>query len=297
MALLDSRRLIFGVIFILSVQLPVYAADQYKLWQTGDIPHEKPHNVNEYEGVAWGTKVVYKVTDPTLTVYQAERNSGIMVLIMPGGGYSLEAIYHEGQDVALALNKQGINAAVLKYRIPNPKTSYKPELAPITDARQALSMLHQMADKYDVNPDKIGVMGFSAGSHLATVASVWPTEHQSERPDFSALIYGVSRLTKENQDWLEKALYFRPMTPQEVKQNTLLAQVNKATPPAFLVHSYDDDVCHVKESTEYAEQLFTHQVPVEMHLYQKGGHGYGLGRKEDGTDTWLALFSTWVKNL
>jgi dipeptidyl aminopeptidase/acylaminoacyl peptidase len=96
--------------------------------------------------------------------------------------------------------------------------------------------------------------------------------------------------------WLEESLYFRKLTDAELAQNRLLNLVTNETPPAFLVHAYDDNVCKVEESTLYAEKLFEHGVPVEMHLFPKGGHGFGLGRTEDGTNQWLQLFVNWLKS-
>jgi acetyl esterase/lipase len=148
---------------------------------------------------------------------------------------------------------------------------------------------------YGFDNDKVGVLGFSAGSHLATVTSLWKSENKEENPDFSALIYGVTNLSDDNQLWLEESLYFRKLTEEEIAQNKLLDLVSKETPPAFLVHAYDDDICNVKESTLYAEQLFKHDVPVEMHLFPVGGHGFGMGRKEDGTDQWVPMFVNWLK--
>ena len=138
-------------------------------------------------------------------------------------------------------------------------------------------------------------MGFSAGSHLSTVAGLWPSEAEDEIPNFAALIYGVTNITGAMLTWLEEYLYFRKLTEAELAQNRLLDLVSEHTPPAFLAHAYDDETCHVTESILYAERLRANNVPVEMHLFAKGGHGFGLGRREDGTDQWLPLFVNWLK--
>ena len=152
-----------------------------------------------------------------------------------------------------------------------------------------------MADKYGINKEEVGVMGFSAGSHLSTVASLWKSEDKDENPAFSALIYGVTNITDDNLKWLEGSLYYRKLTEEEIAMNKLLDLVSGDTPPAFLVHAYDDNTCHVNETTLYAEKLFENNVPVEVHLFPKGGHGFGLGREEDGTDQWINLFINWLK--
>jgi acetyl esterase/lipase len=270
--------------------------DVYKLWEEGQKPYYKENTLKEYEAEAWGTMCLYNVVDPTLTVYHAKgNNTGKAVIVVPGGGYSLVAIHHEGYDVAEKLAKEGITAAVLKYRLPNPKSSDQPEMVPLTDARKALKLFRKLAGKYGFNKNKVGMMGFSAGSHLTTVAGLWKSNDAEERPDYTGLIYGVTDLSEVNLKWLEDSLYFRKMTKEERAQNQLLDLVSKDTPPAFLVHAYDDKTCKVEESTWYAKKLYAHQVPVEIHLFPKGGHGFGLGRSEDGTDQWLPLFINWLK--
>jgi len=138
-------------------------------------------------------------------------------------------------------------------------------------------------------------LGFSAGSHLATVTSLWKSKDKEEKPNFSVLIYGVTNLTDVNLKWLQESLYFRKLTNKEIAQNKLLDLVSKDTPPAFLVHAYDDSVCKVSETTLYAKKLFEYNVQVEMHLFPKGGHGFGMGRKEGGTDQWVKLFVNWLQ--
>ncbi len=284
------------IIFILFSGKPAVAQDVFKLWNEGEKPHYKANELIEYEEEFWGTTCVLNITEPTLTIFKAKgTNLGKAVLIIPGGGYELVALYHEGYEVAEKLSAMGITAAVLKYRLPNPKSSNQPQLVPLADTRKALKMLRNMSKTYGITKNKVGVMGFSAGSHLATVASLWDTNDPEEKPNYSAQIYGVTNLSKDNLQWLEKSLYFRPLTAKEIKENTLLNLVDAKTPPAFLIHAYDDDVCHVEETTGYAKKLFEHNVLAEMHLFPKGGHGFGLGKHKDGTNQWLNLFINWLK--
>ena len=272
------------------------AQDVYPLWEKGKKPYYKDNNLKEYKKEFWETQCVFNITEPTLTVYKAKGiNLGKAVVVIPGGGYELVAMYHEGYDVAKKLSEQGITAAVLKYRLPNPESSNRPHLVPLTDARRALRLLRSMSDKYGVNKEKVGVLGFSAGSHLATVVSLWESDVAYENPNYSALIYGVTNLSDENLKWLEESLYHRKLTNEEIKQNTLLNLVSNNTPPAFLIHSYNDETCLAEESILYAQKLTENKVLVEAHLFSKGGHGFGLGRAEDGTDKWLNLFVTWLK--
>lgn len=291
------KKIIQFLFFILISGADSLAQDVFKLWEGQKKPYYKENTLVEHEKEAWGTMCVYNVTEPTLTIYQVDgNNTGKAVIILPGGGYSLEAIYHEGHDLAKVLAEQGITAAVLKYRLPNPESSDQPGLVPLTDTRRALKIMREKAIFYGIDKDKVGVMGFSAGSHLATVTSLWKSDDEDENPNFSALIYGVTNLNEANLKWLEESLYFRKLTGEELAQNKLLDLVSKDTPPAFLVHAYDDNVCHVAESTAYAQKLTNHDVSVEMHLFPKGGHGFGMGRKEDGTNQWVQLFVNWLKS-
>ncbi len=274
------------------------AQEVYGLWEGEEIPYHKENNLQEHEKEAWGTMCVFNITEPTLTIYSAEgHNTGKAVLIIPGGGYELVAMYHEGYDLAAALSKHGITAAVLKYRLPNPKSSDQPHLVPITDARRALKLIREKSPAYNIETNKVGVLGFSAGSHLATVLSLWKSPDSNENPDFSGLIYGVTNLSDANLKWLEKSLYHRKLTSAEIKQNTLLNLVSHSSPPAFLVHAYDDEICQVEETTLYAQKLREHEVLTEMHIFPKGGHGFGMGRESDGTDQWVPLFVNWIKTL
>lgn len=256
------------------------------------MPYSRENRMVEYEKESWGAMCVFNVTVPELIIYPAKgKNSGYSVIICPGGGYTVEAIYHEGHDVARVLSDNGITAAVLKYRLPLKEASEKPHLLPITDLQRALQMMREMSQTYGIKSDKVGVMGFSAGAHLSAFAS----SKDAHRPDFALLIYGCPRLNEENINWLEKDLYHRKMTEAEFEENNLIERVNQNTPPSFLVHCLDDETCHYKETTLYAEALRENEVPNEVHLFPRGGHGFGLGHEEDGTDQWIGLAINWIK--
>jgi len=268
------------------------AQDSYALWEEGKMPYSKENNIEEYEKESWGALCVFNVTVPELTVYPARgKNSGKAVIICPGGGYSVEAIYHEGHNIAGMLAEQGITAAVLKYRLPLKEASDQPQLLPITDLQRALSMMREMSSKYGIKKERVGVMGFSAGAHLSAFAC----SKEEQRPDFALLIYGCPSLNEENVAWLEKDLYHRKMTPQEFEENNLIERVNPDNPPGFLVHALDDETCDYTETTHYAKALRENGVASEVHLFPTGGHGFGPGRAEDGTDQWISLAINWIK--
>ena len=273
------------------------AQEEFKLWEDVIKPFYKDNNLEEFEKEEWGTTVAGNITEPTLTIYKADgQNTGKAVVIIPGGGYEYVAMYHEGYELAEILSKNGITAAVLKYRIPNLESSNEPHLVPLSDGRKAMKIMHKKAKAYGINTDQIGVIGFSAGSHLATVLGLWQSEEENENPDFTGLIYGVTILNEDNMAWLESNLYHRKLTEEEIAQNTLLNLVNEETPQAFLVHAIDDDNCSLEETTLYAQKLVEHRVLAETHIFPKGGHGFGVGRSSDGTNQWVMLFVNWIKN-
>jgi len=268
------------------------------LWADEAPPYSKPHTVEEYEADCWGVICAYQVVNPTLTIYTPKgEGNGTLVLVLPGGGYDTVAIYHEGHEIAEFLAEHGTTAAVLKYRLPSPETSTQPELVPLSDVRQALHLLRSNQTQFGFSAVRFGVMGFSAGSHLATFAGISRADAPDQNPDFSMLIYGVTRLTPENLEWLEGSLYHRKLTEAEIAEQTLLERVDKNTPPAFLVHAFDDDTCHYTESTLYAEALTRHGVPAELHLFADGGHGFGRGREGGSTSQWLELAASWLDRL
>ncbi|MFH6603154.1 alpha/beta hydrolase [Maribacter algicola] len=275
----------------------ISAQEELKLWQHQEKPFYKENDLKEFETEVWGTTAVGNIVEPTLTLYKAQgENTGKAVVIIPGGGYELVAMYHEGYELAKILSKNGITAAVLKYRIPNPKSSDEPHKVPLSDGRRALKIIHEKAAALNINTNEIGVVGFSAGSHLATVLGLWKSDDTDENPDFTGLIYGVTNMTEGNRSWLENNLYHRKMTQEEIAQNTLLNLVDENTPQAFLVHALDDNSCQLEETTLYAQKLVDHNILVETHIFPKGGHGFGVGKTADGTDQWVGLFVNWLKN-
>jgi acetyl esterase/lipase len=274
---------------------PLIAQEIIHLW-TQQPPYSKPNSLEETVIGSWGVRCVKNVTNPTLTVYRAQGDhSGRAMIVLPGGGYAVESFVAEGQRIAEYLSSMGIVAAVLKYRLPLTEASDQPYLLPVIDARRAIALMKSRAGDYGFDASRVGIMGFSAGGHLATTVSVWTADEPNENPDFSALIYPVTTLSAENQKWLEESLFHRQMTDEEKQRYDLVGNVTVSTPPAFLLHAYDDDVVPVEESLLYARALADAGQHVEMHLFAHGGHGFGPGRTADGTSQWLALLANWIK--
>jgi len=291
---------VFSTLVVLLTAASALADDQQviPLWGENEYPYAKPHSIEEYQDDnCWGdVACIHQVVNPTLTLYLPEGEPNrTVVVVLPGGGYEVEAVYHEGYEIAEYLAAQGTVAAVLKYRLPNPETATEPWHVMEVDVRRALQLLREQQSTLGFSATQFGVMGFSASGHLAASVSVHRTHEPVENPDFSILIYGVTIMNAANREWLEQTLYHRPMNDDEVAYQTLLEHVDETTPPAFLVHAFDDDMVPYQESTLYAEALQRHGVAAEIHLFARGGHGFGPGRDEDGTSQWLELVADWLE--
>lgn len=248
----------------------------------------------------------WRISNPRLDFYPVKPNKNLRtaIIICPGGGYSNLAIAHEGEQVAHWLNSIGVTAFVLKYRLPSDEIMKDKSTGPLQDAQEAIRIVRRNAKAWNIDPNKIGIMGFSAGGHLASTLSthfmdkVYPTgDSTSARPDFSILIYPVismdSALTHRGSR--NNLLDTSPSEKMVVKFSNEL-RVNVETPPAFLIHSINDDLVPVENSINYALALKRHKVPCELHVYQKGGHGYGMGRLNDTESNWPESCKLWMKS-
>ncbi len=286
------------VVLILSIAMvcpQVFAGDVIDLWE-GAPPHSKPGSIEEAVIENWGVPCVKNITRPTMTIHPAEgENSGRAIVIIPGGGYEVESSVEEGRKIASFLAAEGITAAVLKYRLPQKEISDTPWLLPMTDTHRAVAMMRSLATSYGVDASKVGVVGFSAGGHVAATVSVWPSEDPKGTPDFSALVYPAVTLSEDNRTWLEKTFFHRSMTEDELDNWDLLGRIGASTPPALMIHAVDDDVVPLSESLLWAEAMIEAGCEVEAHYFASGGHGFGPGHAEDGTDQWLGLLANWIK--
>jgi len=245
------------------------------------------------------------VTDPSLDMYPAptDKSTGTAVIVCPGGGYWGLAIVHEGSQIAAWFNSMGITAFVLKSRLPDNAIMIDKSIAPLQDAQEAMRFVRRHAKEWNINPGKIGIMGFSAGGHLASTLSTHFSEKvyelkdaTSARPDFSILIYPVVSMdsTITHMGSRINLLGTNPTTDQ-VKRFSNELQVTEQTPPEFLVHSLDDNVVPVQNSINYALALKKIKIPCELHIYESGGHGYGMGRSNDTESSWPEACMKWLK--
>ena len=297
-------RFLYALVLVLFVTVNAMAQTVIPLY-TGAIPGAKPAPANFKEIAdqgADGILRVSKVTEPTLTAYlpAKDKATGTAVIICPGGGYGILAINHEGYAIAEEFTKLGIAAFVLKYRLPNDETMVERAYGPLQDVQQAMYILRKNASKWNLKTNQIGVMGFSAGGHLAASFSVHYDDVKIEkkdinlRPDFSILIYPVISLLESPHAGSGKNLLGAAATPEQLSYFSSERNVNQQTPPAFLVHAMDDPAVPVQNSIIYGQALNKYKIPAELHLYQAGGHGFGLNNKTT-SDQWFERLKNWLK--
>ena len=277
-------------------EMPLYA---------GAVPGSKPSSIREQIIFVNGGVRISNVITPTLTKFSPAIANGTSVIICPGGGYGRLAIDHEGVEVAKAFNEQGITAFVLKYRLPNDTIMVDKTTGPLQDAQQAIRTVRKQAIAWGLNPNKIGIMGFSAGGHLAATAATHfnliadqvMNDSGSIRPDFAILMYAVISFDDSIAHKGSKTNLVGKSPSQELtKLYSNELQVTKNTPPSFLVHAGDDGTVPVENSIRYYQACIKNKVPAEMHLYPKGGHGFGLHNKSTN-DKWFDRLINWMNTL
>lgn len=264
------------------------------LWPSGKIPLQINNNLEEQ---VESTDIIRlsKVQEPQIEVYLPNKRiaTGQAVIICPGGGYARLAYDWEGTDIAKLLNVHGIAAFVLKYRLPDSLSSSHPDQVPLMDATQAIRIVRAKAKEFNIQPNHVGIMGFSAGGHLAATLSTQFDE--SSRPDFSILIYPVISMDKAiTHAGSRLNLIGAHPTDEMIKKYSNELQVSFATPPSFLVHATDDTTVPVENSLRYYQALKDHKVPVEMHIYPSGGHGFGLALGKGALEKWTTSLIDWI---
>lgn len=278
------------------------------LWENG-IPNSKKTDEKEVSEEKDIIRIS-KVQEPTIEVYLPAKKiaTGQAVVICPGGGYGILAYDWEGTDVAKWLNSIGVAGIVLKYRLPNSKSVVNRHQVPLMDAQRAMRLSRYNSDKWNIDKKKIGVMGFSAGGHLAStlgthfddkIAKAGDLINMiSARPDFMVLIYPVITMGDPNTHGGSRRNLLGPEPSNElIKEFSNELQVISTSPPTFLVHSADDKSVPVANSIMMYDALLSKDIPVEMHLFPKGGHGYSMAPHDESLSAWTSLLRTWLEKL
>jgi acetyl esterase/lipase len=299
-------KIFLFALFLLSCLSNSSMAQQITPLYSGAIPNSKADaSVKEKSEInADSVWLLSNVVEPTLTVFLPDKGkaNGTAVVICPGGGYWVVAAGHEGNDVAMEFASVGITAFVLKYRLPDSRIQMNPEIAPLQDAQRAIQLVRERAKEWNINPQQVGIMGFSAGGHLASTAGtkfnqlVIENKNKTNlRPDFMILIYPVisSDTSIAHKGSFEKLLGAKASTKKLLEYSSE-KQVTSQTPSTFLVHASDDDGVSSLNSVVFYEALLKNKVAAELHIYQRGGHGFGMKNKST-TDAWMDRLKNWMK--
>ncbi len=288
-------------------ELPLWPADRLFAAPAGAGPEDVKEN-----GAAGTDRHVRNVYVPTLTVYQPDpaKKTGAACVVCPGGGYHILALDKEGHDVARQLASTGVLGVVLKYRLPKPNGHVFSPDTPFLDAQRALRTVRGNAAEWGVDPKKVGIMGFSAGGHLAATAAVHgedgkpdaadPLDRLSGRPDFAVLVYPVVTFKPPVGHAGSGGNLLGPNPDAALIDRYSLDQhVGPRTPPTFMVHTWDDPVS-ADNSLAFAAALRKAKRPAEPHLFAWGGHGYGIrtewqGAKNPPISQWPTLLEQWLK--
>jgi acetyl esterase/lipase len=291
--------------FLISMLLTANAQTDTIILYPKDVPGLKGVQIPEDSQKTGGITRVKDITQPVVYVYQpGNKTSDASVIICPGGGYGILAIDHEGYEIAQWFTDRGVTAFVLKNRLPQDELFENAEIRPLQDAQQAFRIIRKNAAKYGISPDKIGIMGFSAGGHLASTASTHFNKQVGEitdptisvRPDFSLLIYPVITFDKVNthSGTRDNLVGLNP-TSEQIQLYSNELHVTAETPSTFLISTTDDGVSP-ENSILYFEACRKNKVPVEIHIYEKGGHGYALKKKGLGSvETWPDRMEDWMR--
>ncbi len=291
-----------SLIFFLVVFFQLNAQQILDLYPTS-IPNSKPNSIKEKiteeNGyISW----INNVSKPTLTIYLPENDiaTGTSVIICPGGGYSGESYLREGTLIAEAFVRKGIAAFILKYRLPSDSIMIDKAIGPLQDAQQAIKIVRQHALEWKLDSSKIGIMGFSAGGHLASTAGTHFTksyipndENISLRPNFMILVYPVISMKDElTHLGSRQNLLGKSAKNEQIMEFSNELHISPDTPPTWLTHAGDDNVVIVENSIRFYQELIRNKVPAEMHLYPNGNHGFVLKLP---ADEWMKLLFDWMK--
>jgi acetyl esterase/lipase len=278
------------------------------LWE-GIPPLQNSSSLIE-ESSQEGILRISNVQIPTFEIYlpTPQIATGEAVIIFPGGGYGILAYDWEGTDFAKWLNSHGIAGIVVKYRLPISKSLSNPKEVPLLDAQRAIRLVRHHSAQWNIHPSKIGVMGFSAGGHLASTLST-QYNHQlnltndsidqiSARPDFSILVYPVITFKDASaHSGSRKNLLGEQATPEQIDRFSGELNVNSETPPTFLVHAQDDQAVPIENSLLYYHALHKNGIKASLHIYPRGGHGFAFGMGKGAVENWREELLAWLKEI
>ncbi|MGM3169806.1 pectin acetylesterase PaeX [Dickeya chrysanthemi] len=289
------------------------AETTFPIWPQGEAPGAITSSVQQQvversKDPAWPDRAVTGIRSPEITVYVPDNPNGTALLITPGGSYQRVVLDKEGSDLAPYFTQQGYTLFVMTYRMPADGHQEGAD-APLADAQRAIRTLRSHAAQWHINPQRIGIMGFSAGGHVAAslgtrfAQTVYPAQDEidnvSARPDFMVLMYPVISM-QENiaHAGSRKALIGSHPSEAQIERYSAEKQVSAQTPPTFLVHAIDDPSVSVDNSLVMLSALRENKIPTEIHLFEQGKHGFGIrGTVGLPAAAWPQLLNNWIKSL
>ena len=300
------KKFSISIIMIFCLQLILAQKDKISLYPEGIPCKSNLETELDYDSSG---RIFKKVSDPEIWYYPSDKMKGkennVAVLVIPGGGYWGLWFDKEGVDVAKWLNNIGVSAFVLKHRLPHWESKDCRSKVALMDAQRAMRIIRKNSKIWNIDPNKIGVLGFSAGGHLASTLSTHhdngldlsdlKIEKTSSRPDFSILVYPVITMNRPYAHNGSRENLLGKIPSQEYLDyysNNL--QVREDTPPAILIHSDDDKGVLPENSIQYYLALRKYNIPAALHIWEDGGHGYGLGKDKGSIKSWAKICEEWM---
>jgi acetyl esterase/lipase len=294
-------RFSFLMLLVGCIVLDATAQEFIPLWPKGKMPNSKGMNLKD----SIANERVYRVGTPGMYAFfpSAQENKGAAVIICPGGGYERLAYVISGTQLAKWFNTMGISAFVLNYRLPNSTDLKQRELGPLQDVQRAIRVVRANAARWGIKADKIGVQGSSAGGHLAATAGTQTKDVSaigdslnafSFRPDYMILVSPVIDLGQYAHAGSRKNLLGENASHELIEQYSMQTQVSNTTPPAFLVHAFNDKSVSARNSLLFYGALLDKGVPASLHIFPQGGHAIALRNNPGSTEEWTSLCEAWM---
>jgi len=282
------KIIIYSLFILITLSIQLKAQEQIKLYPNG----AKENNGITVPESFRDPEFLINISEPRMVAFLADKikANGTAVVICPGGGYSGVAVIKEGSEIAKWFNDLGVSAFVLYYRMPNGHSDI-----PLKDAQTALKIVSDNSKKWTIDKSKIGIMGFSAGGHLAsTVGTHFKTK--TDRPAFMILGYPVVTMKKElTHGGSRTNLLGKDPSEELVTLYSNELQVTKKTPPTFIVHAIDDKTVPIANSEQLLKALKDNNVPSELQKFDVGGHGFGMRKRGIPVDNWSDLLKKWLQ--
>ena len=285
--------ILFFSVFFFSTYNLIFAQQKIPLYTSPlDCDVEKKDSIVEKGGSTY----IYEIKTPEMWYYPSENNDDNKpaVLVIPGGGYTFLSITNEGITIAKWLNGLGIDAFMLKHRLPNNYSGSCKQIVATNDALRAIELIRGNSSKWKIDIENIGVIGFSAGGHLASTIST-KGKLNINKPNFAVLVYPVIKMNANSKTWTFNSLFGKPPNPDIIHKYSNDLNVNNQTPPTILIHSNNDEGTPPENSLSYYSALRKHNIPAALHIWEDGGHGYGLGIGRGSIESWPNVVEEWLK--